>query len=67
MIFPQSFDVGSGIRALIVRHLTKEGKAEKEVLKAVWKKLFKADSDEAYYHSYPVFDSVIANRGETHK
>ena len=62
-----SFDVGSGIRASIVRHLTKEGKAEKEVLKAVWKKLFKADSDEAYYHSYPVFDSVIANRGETHK
>jgi len=62
-----SFDVGSGIRALVVHHLTKDGKKEKEVLKTIWKKYFNNNWKHPYYHSYPVFDKVIEKRGKTHK
>jgi len=62
-----SFDVGSGIRALVVNHLTKGRKKEKDALKAIWKNFFKNDWKDPYYHSYPVFDEAIENRGVTHK
>ncbi|ETR71905.1 MAG: asparagine synthase (glutamine-hydrolysing) [Candidatus Magnetoglobus multicellularis str. Araruama] len=62
-----SFDVGSGIRALVVNHLTKDNKNEKEVLKEIWKQFYKGDSTIQYYHSYPVFDKSIEKRGAAHK
>lgn len=62
-----SFDVGSGIRALVVNSLTKGQKKEKEVLRSIWKQFYKGDSNIQYYHSYPVFDEAIDKRGVTHK
>ncbi|BBM87111.1 asparagine synthetase B family protein [Candidatus Uabimicrobium amorphum] len=62
-----SFDVGSGIRALTVCHLTKESDTEKQVLKEIWQRFFDIGSDAIYFHSYPVFNNAIASRGRTHK
>lgn len=63
-----SFDVGSGIRKLVVEHLTKSNYSEKKSLKTVWVKHFPANlSDEKYFHSYPTFDKAIATRSTAHK
>jgi asparagine synthase (glutamine-hydrolysing) len=63
-----SFDVGSGIRKLVVEHLTKSNCSEKESLKTVWVKHFPANlSGEKYFHSYPTFDKAIATRSTAHK
>ncbi|MBU3661394.1 MAG: hypothetical protein FGM14_16115 [Flavobacteriales bacterium] len=63
-----SFDVGSGIRKMVVEYLTRNGKTEKEQLKEIWNKHFKNSlSDNFYFHSYPTFEKAIANRGVTHK
>ena len=63
-----SFDVGSGIRKMVVEYLTQKGKTEKEELKEIWSKRFPyALSDKIYFHSYPTFDQAIAKRGATHK
>jgi asparagine synthase (glutamine-hydrolysing) len=63
-----SFDVGSGIRKLVVEHLTKSNNSEKESLKTVWLKYFSSNlSDDKYFHSYPTFDKAIANRSTAHK
>lgn len=63
----KSFDVGSGVRKIIVRHLTKNGDTEKQVLKSIWHEFYQDDPGQKYYHSYPVFDSIIAKRGGEHK
>lgn len=63
-----SFDVGSGIRKLVVEHLNKSNNSEKESLKTVWAQHFPANlSDEKYFHSYPTFDKAIATRSTAHK
>lgn len=63
-----SFDVGSGIRKIVVEFLTKDGMPEKEALKAIWKKYFPESlSDNCYFHSYPTFDKAIESRGCSHK
>jgi len=63
-----SFDVGSGIRKLVVEYLTKDNKTERETLKAIWSKYFdKNISDNEYYHKYPVFDKSITKRSINHK
>lgn len=63
-----SFDVGSGIRKMVVEYLTRNGKTEKEQLKEIWNKHFQNSlSDNFYFHSYPTFEKAIANRGVTHK
>lgn len=63
-----SFDVGSGIRKLVVEYLTQNGKAEKEQLKEIWNRHFqKSLSDNFYFHSYPTFDKAIEKRGISHK
>ena len=52
-----SFDVGSGIRKLVVEYLTKDNTTERETLKEIWCKFFdKNIADNDYYHKYPVFD-----------
>lgn len=62
-----SFDVGSGIRALVVSYLKKNGKSEREAAKEIWRELFGYDNTQNYFHSYPVFDSVIDRRGRAHR
>ena len=63
-----SFDVGSGIRKLVVEHLTKDNKTERETLKEIWSKYFDTNiSDNEYYHKYPIFDKSITKRSISHK
>jgi len=63
-----SFDVGSGIRKVVVEHLAKSGTSEEDSLKAIWLKYFPANiSDDNYFRSYPTFDKAIANRSTIHK
>ncbi|MCZ2356772.1 MAG: glycosyltransferase [Bacteroidia bacterium] len=63
-----SFDVGSGIRKMVVEFLTQNGKTEKKRLKEIWNKHFQnALSDNFYFHSYPTFDKAIEKRGISHK
>lgn len=63
-----SFDVGSGIRKMVVEYLIRNGKTEKEKLKDIWNKHFQNSlSDNSYFHSYPTFDNAIEKRGVSHK
>ena len=62
-----SFDVGSGIRGEVVRHLRRNGRSEREELRQVWDGLFPHKRPEPYFHAYPVFDAAIDRRGETHQ
>ena len=63
-----SFDVGSGIRKMVVEYLKQNGKTEKEQLKEIWTKHFQMSlSDNFYFHSYPTFDKAIEKRNITHK
>jgi len=62
-----SFDVGSGIRAMVVKYLKRNGKSEKEELREIWCDVFQHDVSDPYFHSYPVFDNVISQRGDRHR
>ena len=63
-----SFDVGSGIRKMVVEYLTQNGKTEKEQLKEIWNKHYENSlSDNFYFHSYPTFDKAVEKRGISHK
>lgn len=63
-----SFDVGSGIRKLVVEYLTKDNKTEREALMEIWNKYFDKNlSERKYYHTYPIFDESISKRGVEHK
>ena len=62
-----SFDVGSGIRGEVVRHLRRNGRSEREELLRVWRRCFAHADSEPYFHAYPVFDAAIDRRGETHR
>ena len=62
-----SFDVGSGIRKMVVEFLTKNGRSEKEELYKIWRKLYPNRKVDKYFHSYPVFDKAIEKRGIKHK
>lgn len=62
-----SFDVGSGIRKIVVEFLTRNGNSEKEELYKIWRQVFPSRKVEKYFHSYPVFDNAIEKRGIKHK
>jgi len=62
-----SFDVGSGIRKLIVCYLSRNGRSEIMELKVIWEGIFEHDANSSYFHSYPTFDAAIAKRGNIHK
>lgn len=62
-----SCDVGSGMRGVVVRYLKRNGRSEREELLAIWKQHFRFDHRSHYFHAYPVFDTVIDIRSETHK
>lgn len=62
-----SFDVGSGIRGLVVKYLTQNNVEEKNSLKKIWSKYFpESISDNFYFHKYPIFDKYIVKRGVLH-
>ncbi|WGL15206.1 asparagine synthase-related protein [Microbulbifer bruguierae] len=68
-----SCDVGSGMRALVVRHLRRNGCTEREALRLIWRHHFLASFDgrnfetHPYFSAYPVFDELIDRRGVDHK
>lgn len=62
-----SFDVGSGIRTMVVKYLRRNGRSEREELYDIWKPLFSQTVQDKYYYCYPVFDSAIDSRGIKHK
>lgn len=62
-----SLDVGSGIRREVVRHLSRNGRSERDELRDLWQDCFSFDATSSYFHSYPVFDSAIDKRGALHK
>jgi len=62
-----SFDVGSGIRAMVVRYLKRNGRSEREELLTIWKQYFNFDPTQSYFNSYPVFDAAIDVRRETNR
>jgi asparagine synthase (glutamine-hydrolysing) len=63
-----SFDVGSGIRKLVVESLSGYEKIERMALKPILEKYFQSSiiSDD-YFHAYPIFDNSIDKRGIIHK
>lgn len=62
-----SLDVGSGVRAQVVRYLRRGGRRERDELGDIWSTHFAHDASEPYFHAYPVFDAAIDRRGETHR
>lgn len=62
-----SCDVGSGIRGMVVNYLKRDDRSERDELLDIWKRHFQFDHSDDYFHSYPVFNSAINARGETHR
>jgi asparagine synthase (glutamine-hydrolysing) len=62
-----SFDVGSGVRRLVVEYLTRRGKTEREQLRELWTAQFGSDPEAPYFHAYPVFDPMIDRRQGNHR
>ena len=62
-----SFDVGSGMRGLVVAHLCRNGRSEREELRDIWRRLFPFDASADHFHAYPVFDEAIDRRGAVHR
>lgn len=62
-----SFDVGSGVRKLVVSYLSRNGNMEIVELKEFWRQIFTYNADNPYFFSYPTFDTVIAKRGVSHQ
>ena len=62
-----SLDVGSGIRAMVVNYLRRDGMSERDVLREIWSGHFDFDASHPYFSSYPVFDDAIDSRGDTHR
>lgn len=62
-----SFDVGSGLRSMVVRFLRRNGRTEREELLSIWKQCFTYDHQHPYFSHYPVFDHGIDQRREVHR
>jgi asparagine synthase (glutamine-hydrolysing) len=62
-----SFDVGSGIREVVVSFLRRNGKSEREELKSIWTRYYFSRPQDAYFDSYPAFDAAIDQRGAQHR
>ncbi|MFT5706037.1 MAG: asparagine synthase (glutamine-hydrolyzing) [Oceanospirillaceae bacterium] len=62
-----SFDVGCGIRKLVVDYLTRNGNTEIVELKKIWQQKFTHNPENTYFFSYPTFDAAIAKRGGVHR
>jgi asparagine synthase (glutamine-hydrolysing) len=62
-----SFDVGSGMRRMVVQHLRRHGRSERDELRLLWRERFTLDAANPYFGAYPAFDPAIDVRGETHR
>lgn len=62
-----SFDVGSGMRRSVVRHLRRHGRSERDELRQLWRERFAFDAANPHFSAYPAFDSAIDVRSETHR
>lgn len=62
-----SFDVGSGIRAMVVKYLRRNGRSEREELYDIWKSHFSQKLQHKYFYCYPVFDDAIDSRDIKHR
>lgn len=63
-----SFDVGSGIRKLVVHFLTRNGRSEREELQQIWSRYYENKVQDKYFYRYPAFDSAIdRRRGDAHR
>jgi asparagine synthase (glutamine-hydrolysing) len=62
-----SFDVGSGVRGLVVSHLRRNGSSERKELERIWRRNFTMDAADPWFHAYPVFDQVIDKRRANHR
>ncbi|MCL1080195.1 asparagine synthase [Parashewanella spongiae] len=62
-----SFDVGSGIRQMVVKYLKRNGRSEREELQEIWEQHFNRTSTNDYFHRYSVFDDAIDRRGSSHQ
>jgi asparagine synthase (glutamine-hydrolysing) len=62
-----SFDVGSGIRKLVVTYLTQNSNSEIDELRVIWRELFSLEPQNPYFYSYPTFNDAITKRGEVHR
>jgi asparagine synthase (glutamine-hydrolysing) len=62
-----SFDVGSGLRSMVVRFLKRNGRTEREELLSIWQQFFTYDHQHPYFSHYPVFDQAIDQRKELHR
>ena len=61
-----SLDVGSGIRPLVVSHLSRGSVSERDVLRKLWMSEYNYDVTHPYFSEYPVFDNLIDCRGGVH-
>jgi len=63
-----SMDVGSGLRKMVVEHLTSYGQKEIDVLQELWKRKFaQFDETNPHFFTYPIMDQYIAHRGVSHR
>lgn len=66
-----SCDVGSGMRQIVVEHLSREYDSERAALKAIWQEQFAGryplQEAHPYFSAYPVFDDLIDRRGAAHR
>jgi asparagine synthase (glutamine-hydrolysing) len=62
-----SFDVGSGIRKLVVQFLRRNGRSERDELRDIWLRYFDDRPMDDYFYCYPTFDKSIDERGDGHK
>ena len=62
-----SFDVGSGVRGMVVRLLRGPDITEAQALEAIWRRCFSWEPNHPWLYAYPTFDHVIATRGASHR
>lgn len=62
-----SFDVGSGIRGIVVEYLQRNGRNEREELYDIWQHFFHSMPNDKYFDRYPAFDAAIELRGIRHR
>jgi asparagine synthase (glutamine-hydrolysing) len=63
-----SFDVGSGMRKIVIDYLRQTGNTERNRLKEIWVALFPLmDAMHPHFSKYPVFDAMIDQRGAGQK
>ena len=67
----ESFDVGTGMRGLVISALTNQQQnaslSEKQLLTKIWMDHFPLFKNNDYFHDYPAFNHAIEKRGAIHR